>query len=180
MTMFIYSEMPFIDFPSIMQIDQREFIRFIHALVLFYILIVVSVIDIRHMIIPDILSLGLILSALPIAWIHPLLSLQSSLFGILWGGGFLYGVSWIYWFVRKRIGMGLGDVKLLAGIGGWLGFESIIPIVFYASIVGSVLSVFMIIVSKSVHLHSKLPYGPFLALGAWIHLFWGHSIAFWL
>ena len=65
-----------------------------------------------------------------VVWVHPDLEWLSALIGVVAGGASLYGIAWLYWLIRKEVGMGMGDVKLLAGIGGWLGYQSIIPTIF--------------------------------------------------
>jgi leader peptidase (prepilin peptidase)/N-methyltransferase len=75
--------------------------------------------------------------------------------------------------VRKEVGMGMGDVKLLAGIGGWLGYQSIIPTVFYGSMLGAALGIAVMTAKRTLTLKSAIPFGPFLAIGAIIHLMMG-------
>lgn len=167
------------NFPFLVKIDggyhfeSLQFIRFLHALILFSVLFISSVIDIRLLIIPDVFSLGLVATAPIWVFIHPELTWKSSLIGILVGGGVLYAVAWIYWLLRKQAGMGMGDVKLLAGMGGWLGYESIFPTVFYASITGSILGIAMVFIGKRSDLKFEIPFGPFLALGGLLFMFSG-------
>ncbi|MCX6118054.1 MAG: prepilin peptidase, partial [Proteobacteria bacterium] len=106
-----------------------------------------------------------------VATLHPDLSMQSSLIGVLLGGGFLYFVAWLYWIIRKEYGMGFGDVKLLAGIGGWLGYESLFQTVFIGSIIGSIIGILALAIGRQFSWQAKLPFGPFLATGATIWLF---------
>lgn len=150
--------------------------RYLHAVVFTSLMIVVSVIDIRLMIIPDKISWPMIGLAPLVAWLHPDLDLKSSLFGVLLGGGFLYGIAWLYWIVRKQYGMGFGDVKLLAAIGGWLGYQSIFPTLFIGSILGSIIGVVVLFVFKRFSMQAKVPFGPFLALGALVYFWFGNDV----
>ncbi len=67
----------------------------------------------------------------------------------------------------------MGDVKLLAGIGGWLGYQAVIPTIFYGSILGSVVGLAVLGWSRKLTLRTAIPFGPFLAIGAIIHLIIG-------
>ena len=133
-------------------------------------------IDIRHLIIPDGISLGLVLSTPLVVYFLPNYTWQDALIGILLGGGSLYLVAWIYWITRKVTGMGMGDVKLLAGIGGWLGWQSIFPIILYSSVLGSFVGIVLMLVQRKKDLRFEIPFGPFLAAGALIHMFFGSNL----
>ena len=63
--------------------------------------------------------------------------------------------------LRGEAGLGFGDVKLLAAIGGWLGYESILPTVFLGSILGALTGICVILVTRSFDTKLKLPFGPF-------------------
>lgn len=153
-------------------IDSAEFLRFIHAAVFSSLLLICSVIDLEHQIIPDVISLPMIAASPLVAWLHPELDIKSSLIGIFLGGGIFYGIAWAYVLIRKEYGLGLGDVKLLAAIGGWLGFQSVLTTIFWASILGALVGIICIVVSGQRDLKLKLPFGPFLSVAAVaFHLF---------
>jgi leader peptidase (prepilin peptidase)/N-methyltransferase len=166
-----YWNFPFLTAIPTWDIEPRDLIRFIHAMIFVNVLIVCSVIDLKHMIIPDVISLPMIALSPVVIYFHPELDWQSSLMGILLGGGVLYGITWAYWLVRHEIGMGMGDVKLLAAIGGWLGYQSILPTIFYGSVLGSTVGIVVLLMSRKFSLQTKIPFGPFLAIGAILHLF---------
>jgi leader peptidase (prepilin peptidase)/N-methyltransferase len=170
----IYWKYPFIVQKSdIWEVDYPNLLRALHGCVFVSILVVCSFIDFKLMIIPDVISLPMIALTPLIAWLHPDLSMLTALIGALAGGGILYLIAWAYWLVRKEVGMGMGDVKLLAGIGGWLGYQSIIPTVFYGSILGASLGIAFMAAKRTLTLKSAIPFGPFLAIGAIIHLMMG-------
>ena len=146
--------------------DQIEFLRYLHAAVFCGLLIVASFIDFKWFIIPDGISLGLVLSSPLIVWLHPELTWRSSLYGVLLGGGLIYAVAWIYVLIRKVEGIGMGDAKLLAGIGGWLGFEAILPTIFWAAIIGTLYSLVLIVIQRSFNSKMEIPFGPFLSIAA--------------
>jgi leader peptidase (prepilin peptidase)/N-methyltransferase len=151
-------------------------IRYLHASFLSSVLLVSSAIDFRHMIIPDRISIPMILVAPLIAAVHPELTLEQSLIGIASGAGILYAIAWMYWLVRRRVGLGFGDVKLLAFVGGWLGATAILPTILVASIAGSVVGLIMIATNRKLSMQSALPFGPFLSIGAFCYMLYGDKL----
>lgn len=141
-------------------------------------LIVITFIDLDHQIIPDVISLPGIVIGFLCSFAIPWLSWTDSLFGILLGGGSLWLVAVLYELLTKKEGMGGGDIKLLAMLGAFLGWKAILPIIFISSLIGSLIGVPLMLVKKA---DSKLaiPFGPFLALGALIYLFWGPKLIAW-
>ncbi len=174
MFVIIYWHFPFFSLTPHFEVDAREFIRFVHASIFVSLLIVCSVIDLKHMIIPDVISLPMILLTPLVIYLHPELDWHSGLVGVVMGGGVLYGITWLYWLVRHEVGMGMGDVKLLAAIGGWLGYQSVLPTIFYGSILGSFIGISVLLINRKLTMKAKIPFGPFLAIGALIHLFLGN------
>lgn len=160
-------------------LNPAELIRFIHAIVFSCLLLVCSVIDMQHRIIPDVISLPMIAASPLVAMVHPDLTLASSLIGVVAGGGIFYALAWFYYLLRKEAGLGMGDVKLLAAIGGWLGYQSLIPTIFLGSISGAVFGIGAIIITKNTHMKTAIPFGPFLALGAFAYLVAGGRVWEW-
>jgi len=113
-----------------------------------------------------------------VAYLHPDLDYFSAFVGVIAGGGSLFLIQWLYILVRREVGLGFGDVKLLAMIGGWLGYQSIFSTIFLASVVGSVFGIliFPLLSGRKMHLRAAIPFGPFLALGAFTHLIFGPQI----
>jgi leader peptidase (prepilin peptidase)/N-methyltransferase len=177
----VYSQHPFLG----MTLDSsywnlNESIRFFHSVTFFSVMLACSVIDMRLMIIPDVISLPMIILSPVIAGIHPDLTVLDSFIGVLAGGGFLYLVAWLYWFLRREYGMGFGDVKLLAAIGGWLGYQAVFPTLFVGSIIGSIIGIMVLLLSKQFSWQARVPFGPFLAAGAILHLWFGPSLLAWM
>lgn len=138
-------------------------------------MIVVSFIDLDFQIIPDQISIPLIF----IGFIFSLLShhytgfvsdFKESLIGIVVGGGSLLIVS-----IVSKGGMGGGDIKLNAAVGAFLGWKSALLTIFIGSLIGSIVG--MIILKKTGN--RKIPFGPFLSIGALICLFSGEKILSW-
>lgn len=144
-------------------------------------LIVITFIDLDFQIIPDRITLvgipvGLVAGSLilPDPFMRfSALGFKSSLIGFLVGGGLFYLIA-----VVSKGGMGGGDIKMMAMIGGLMGWKSVLLITFLGSLSGSVIGIFLM-VYKGKGRKSKIPFGPFLALGTVITLFFGQEILIW-
>jgi leader peptidase (prepilin peptidase) / N-methyltransferase len=141
-------------------------------------LVTISFIDLDHRIIPDLLSLpgvgaGWAVSLFPwsVHWLD-------SLIGTLAGGGSLYLVAVVYERLTGREGMGGGDIKLLAMIGAWMGWQALPLIVLIASLTGAVIGLGFILFSGKGY-RFRIPFGPFLSLGALLYLFFGRALTTW-
>ncbi|MCP4689928.1 MAG: prepilin peptidase [Desulfobacterales bacterium] len=141
-------------------------------------LIVVTFIDIDFRIIPDIISLPGIPLCFAASFAIPDVSVRDSLLGILMGGGSLYVIATAYNLVTGKDGMGGGDIKLLAMIGGLVGWKGVICTIFVSSASGCVIG-FIIMLLKRKNLKLAIPYGPFLSLGAVIYIFFGPNLIAW-
>lgn len=141
-------------------------------------LIVISFIDLEHRIIPDVISIPGILVGLGVSFLRPDLTLMNALIGALLGGGLLLAVVIGYYLLTKREGMGLGDVKLLAMIGAFLGWKGVLFTLFSSSLVGA-LSGMVVMVVKKGDMKLAIPFGPFLSLGAVLCIFVGERLIGW-
>ncbi|PHS23621.1 MAG: prepilin peptidase [Robiginitomaculum sp.] len=136
-----------------------------------YVLLFIALVDYRTRLIPDGASFSLILSGPVILYaLHGPAGLKTALFGAVFGYGIFWLVAFAYKQLRGREGLGMGDAKLLAGGGAWMGPFALPWIILLAS---SSALVFLLIGSKSKTLHreTELPFGPALALaiyGLWI------------
>jgi len=119
-----------------------------------------------------------IASLFPPDWPEWVLSWTRSAFGALVGGGILFLVAWLYKLVRKHQGMGMGDIKMMAMVGAFLGWRFALLTIFAGSFVGSLAGIFLILF-KGRSLQSKLAFGTFLGLGAWLMLFFGPAFISW-
>ena len=147
-------------------------------------LIVVAFIDLDLKIIPNVISLpgivlGLLLSILQRPWPMDHLSVPpspvSSILGIVLGSGFLTIVALVYYAFTRVEGMGVGDIKLLAMIGAFLGWPSIPVTLFIASLSGSAVGLTFML-ARGVGSKYALPFAPFLCLGALFYLFFGNLL----
>jgi len=141
-------------------------------------LVVITFIDLDHQIIPDVISLPGIVIGFACSFFLPWLTWNASLLGIIAGGGSLLLVAYGYQFLTGKEGMGGGDVKLLAMMGAFLGWKAVPFIIFASSLVGSVIGgTVMLLQKKDAKL--AIPFGPFLAFGAVLYIFYGREIIFW-
>jgi leader peptidase (prepilin peptidase)/N-methyltransferase len=141
-------------------------------------LIVITVIDLYHQIIPDVVSLPGIVIGLLGSLVISQVTFWTSLIGIIAGGGSLFLVATAYQWLFKREGMGGGDVKLLAMIGAFLGWKAVILTILLSSFIGSIVGIAVILI-KGKDFKYAIPFGPFLSLGAAISLFCGDELIRW-
>ncbi len=141
-------------------------------------LVVCTFIDFDHMILPDEFTLSGILLGLLGAFLNPDRLFLESLWGVLFGGGFLWAIAYIYYAFTKREGMGGGDVKLLAWIGAILGWKAVPFVILLSSIIGTFVGLGFSI-GKNTGLKTVIPFGPYLALASIIYIFGGSSLAQW-
>ena len=141
-------------------------------------LVVITFIDLDYQVIPNVISFPGIIFGFLSSFIVPWLFWADSLMGIIAGGGLLFLIAAGYQALSGKEGMGMGDVKLLAMIGAFLGWQAILPVVFVASLAGSLIGVPLMLLKKA---DGKLaiPFGPFLSLAAVVYLFWWDVLFSW-
>jgi leader peptidase (prepilin peptidase)/N-methyltransferase len=138
-------------------------------------LLVVIFIDIHHQIIPDVISLPGIILGFSFSLFSNHINWQDSLTGIILGGGVLYSIALIYVLLRRQEGMGGGDIKLLAMIGAWLGWQSLPFVIFFSSFTGSIVGLLAMRTQKKGG-STRIAFGPFLSCTAIIYLFFSKQI----
>ncbi len=144
-------------------------------------LVVIIWIDIHHQIIPDVISLPGIILGFLFSFINTAVTWKSSLIGLLVGGGVLYVIALFYFLIRKQDGMGGGDIKLLAMLGAFLGWQSLPFIILVSSFTGTIGGLVAMIEQRKGG-QTRIPFGPFLAGAALIYLFFMeeiHQLYFW-
>lgn len=143
-------------------------------------LVLGTFVDFEHMIIPDRVTLGGVVAGLVLSPLVPSLhraatawgGLKAALIGMVLGAGILFLVGVLGKLVFCRDAMGMGDVKLLGGLGALLGWRAVLFIIMTSSLLGSLVGVTMI-VARRRQWQSRIPYGPYLALSAIIWILWG-------
>lgn len=138
-------------------------------------LLAIIFIDSYHQIIPDTISLPGILVGFAVSFVNPVTTWQSSAIGILLGGGILYAIAAGYYLFTKKEGMGGGDIKLLAMIGAFLGWQSLPFVIFSSSLLGSVVGIGAMLKQKKGG-KTVIPYGPFLSIAAIMYLYYQQEI----
>jgi leader peptidase (prepilin peptidase)/N-methyltransferase len=142
-----------------------------------------AMIDLDHMILPDVLTwpgiaAGILLQPL-ISWARPgatgWRAMAGGALGAAVGAGILLAVWGGWYLLRHEEGMGLGDVKMLAAIGAFLGWQGVLVSLFLGALSGAVVGL-SLMAWRGGDLKSKLPFGTFLALGGLIALFAGEPI----
>ncbi len=138
------------------------------------VLIVITFIDLDHQIIPDLLTLpGIPIFFLLAVFVVGVPWMEAAI-GLLIGGGVLFLIALGYEVITKREGMGGGDIKLLAMIGGFLGWKSLIFVLLFSSLLGAVIGVALMLIKKE-DMKYAVPFGPFLSAAAVAYLFWGDA-----
>ncbi len=148
------------------------------ALILLSGLVAITAIDLDHQIIPDVLSLpgialGILFSVTPggIGW-------APSLLGVLLGGGVFLVIIVTSTLVIGQAGMGVGDVKLGAMLGAFLGWKLALLSILLSVLLGGPLAATLLATGRKGR-RDPIPFGPFLALGGLISLFWGEAVLAW-
>ncbi len=141
-------------------------------------LVTITFIDLDHQIIPDVISLPGIAVGFACSFVLPWLTWLDSLVGIVVGGGSLLLVAWGYEKLTGREGMGGGDIKLLAMLGAFLGWQAVLPIIFMSSLAGTMVGVPVMLIQKG-DARLAIPFGPFLCFAALVYLLWGEAIVRW-
>ena len=143
------------------------------------VLITISFIDIDHQIIPDIISLPGILIFASSFYFLPEMTIKDTILGIFAGGGSLYAVAFLYFLIKKQEGMGGGDIKLLAMIGAATGIKGVFFIIFAGSLLGTFFGILIMVYTRIADSKLKIPFGPFLAMGAILYIFFGEQLIQW-
>jgi leader peptidase (prepilin peptidase)/N-methyltransferase len=149
------------------------------ALVFCAFLIAGSMIDFDTKLLPDDLTLPLLWAGLLFNLWGTFVPLTTAVIGATAGYLVLRVIYEAFKFATGKEGMGFGDFKLLAAIGAWFGWQSLLPVVLISAGVGSVIGIGLIVFWKHAR-ENPIPFGPYLALGGMIYLFWGKPIAAYL
>lgn len=149
------------------------------SLLFTWLLITSSFIDFEHQILPDEISYLLLWAGLIVSCGNLYTYSTSAIFGAFIAYAFLFLLSSLFKILRKKDGIGQGDLKLFAAIGAWTGTMQLPLILFLASL----FSLFFIIIRKIVtreKCSTPASFGPFLALAGWLILLWGNDISLYL
>ena len=147
----------------------------IGACVLIWALISLTAIDFDTQFLPDDITLPLIWLGLLFNLNNVYITLHDAVLGAIFGYLALWSVFWLFKLVTGKEGMGYGDFKLLAALGAWLGWQMLPLIIILSSLVGAVVGITLIVALKHGR-NIPIPFGPYLAGGGLIALFWGQTL----
>ena len=143
------------------------------ALVLAAVLVAVTGIDLDHQIIPDVVTLPGIVAGLAFSVITGQPRWSDALIGVLVGGALFFLI-----IVASRGGMGGGDMKLAAMLGAFLGWRALLVAIMAAVLAGGLLAIALLALGRRGR-KDAVPFGPFLAMGGLVALFWGPALIDW-
>jgi leader peptidase (prepilin peptidase) / N-methyltransferase len=131
-------------------------------------LLTLAAIDQRHFLLPDVLTLPLIPAGLLVAWaIDPAL-VMSHLVGVFAGFASFAAIAFAYRRLRRREGLGLGDAKLLAAAGAWLGWQALPGLVVIAAVCALAIALARTVAGGALSATTKIAFGSYLALAFWL------------
>ncbi|MFM5345139.1 prepilin peptidase [Aeromonas veronii] len=148
------------------------------ALLLTWVLVSLTFIDLDKMLLPDQLTLPLLWGGLLFNLAGGFVPLADAVIGAMAGYLVLWSLYWAFKLLTGKEGMGYGDFKLLAALGAWLGWQALPIILLLSSLVGAVIGISLIALQKH-HQGKPIPFGPYLAIAGWIALLWGDTITRW-
>lgn len=137
------------------------------------VLLIVSCIDLAHTIVPDSITLPGILVGLAASLVLTPVGLRDAVIGMGLGGGLFFLIA-----VLSHGGMGGGDIKLIAMIGAFLGWQAVLVTIFMGALCGAGVGL-VLMLCKLKKRKDPIPFGPFLALGAFVAMIWGPDLLRW-
>ena len=137
-------------------------------------LLLLSIIDIEHGLLPDQITLPLLWIGLIVNLYLEIVPLSAAVLGATLGYLSLWLLFWIYKFLRNKEAFGYGDFKLLAATGAWFGFQALPSTLLYASIAGLVWALLKGFIGKTPI--RSVPFGPFITFGIVIYILFSNSL----
>ncbi|MFZ5555872.1 MAG: prepilin peptidase [Pseudomonadota bacterium] len=138
-------------------------------------MIALAFIDLDTQLLPDSITLPLLWAGLLLNLMGTYVDLRSAVVGAVAGYLALWSVYWLFKLATGKEGMGYGDFKLLAAIGAWLGWKMLPAVIFLSSVVGAAVGIGLIL-ALGRDRNIPIPFGPYLAGGGLIALFWGERL----
>ncbi len=145
------------------------------ALLFIWALLALTFIDFDTQLLPDSITLPLLWLGLSFNLVSTYASLHNAVIGALAGYLVLWLVYWSFKLTTGKEGMGYGDFKLLGALGAWLGWQLLPLVILLSSVVGAVVGISLMIVARHGR-NIPIPFGPYLAGGGLIALFWGQTL----
>lgn len=147
----------------------------IAALIFVWSMIVLAAIDFDTQLLPDDITLPLLWLGLLINLNNGFTNIQSAVVGAVIGYLILWSIYWGFKLTTGKEGMGYGDFKLLAAIGAWFGWSMLPLVILLSSLAGAIIGVGLMLLSRHKR-DNPIPFGPYLAIGGVVALFWGNQI----
>lgn len=145
------------------------------VLILSWGLLTMSMIDIEHQLLPDVLTLPLLWLGLLVNYGELFTTLELAVVGAVAGYLALWLVYHIFYLLTDKEGMGYGDFKLFALFGAWTGWQLLPQILLLSSLVGAIVGISLILL-RGRDRNIPIPFGPYLAIAGWVALLWGEKI----
>lgn len=136
-------------------------------------LLALSWIDWRHMILPDVLTLPLLVVGLGFSWLFDPSNIADYAIGAAFGWLLFAGVAWGYRRLRGRDGLGEGDAKLLAAAGAWVTWAGLPEVMLVAALAGLAVALAGRIAGQKMEAQTAIPFGPCLAFATWVTWLYG-------
>ena len=158
-------------------LNNIDLIRILLILILLYL----GYVDLRSFRLPDFITLPLIIAGLLFNFLSPssFVDITDSIAGALIGYGSLWLLNCLYRLAKRQDGIGMGDAKLLAALGAWLGWAALPSILLIASISGFIGGI-IYLKWRQQSSHHPFPFGPFLAFAGIIELLWPQNLLLFL
>jgi len=145
------------------------------ALLFVWAVLALTAIDFDTQLLPDDITLPLLWAGLLFNLYDIYTDLPSAVIGAVIGYLALWSVYWLFKLTTGKEGMGYGDFKLLAAMGAWMGWQMLPLIILLSSLVGAAVGIILIVAFKHGR-NTPIPFGPYLAGGGLVALFWGQSL----
>jgi len=143
------------------------------SLALGWTLLALAAIDLRHFVLPDVLNLPLLPAGLAVAWLIDPARLADHVIGAAAGLVGFALIAWLYRHLRHREGLGLGDAKLLAAGGAWLGWQALPSVVALGAVVALAVALAASLVGGKLRATTRIAFGAYLALAIWLVWLYG-------
>jgi len=145
------------------------------SLVLTWSLLVLTMIDYDHQLLPDDITIPILWLGLIINYFGLITTLEEAFLGAIAGYMILWLVYWMFKLLTGKEGMGHGDFKLLAALGAWMGWQALPQIILLSSLIGALIGIGLIII-KGRDKNIPIPFGPYLAGAGFFSLLWGDEL----
>lgn len=149
------------------------------ALIMTWVLIVLCFIDLRTQLLPDIITLTMLWLGLLFSLFYVFVEPHQAIFGSILGYGILWITAQLYKIIRKKDGMGHGDMKMLAMLGAWFGAQMVLNSLILATLLALIAGLFLLSLRK-ITAKRPIPFGPFIATAGWISMMTGPALLHWI